>query len=139
MEMHNVIIENMFAVCGMNCTVCYRHIGTKERGSLCGGCLSGDENKPKSCRMCKIKDCARGKENAYCYDCEQFPCKRIKNLERVYKKKYETSLIKNSETARALGIEAFLREDIKRWTCKECGGGFSIHDGFCSECGNIER
>ena len=44
----------MFAPCGMNCKVCYKHCYSKKS---CGGCFLSDEEKPEHCRKCKIKDC----------------------------------------------------------------------------------
>ena len=43
----------MFAPCGMNCLVCYKHCYHKKP---CAGCLNSDMGKPEHCRKCKIKD-----------------------------------------------------------------------------------
>lgn len=45
---------NMFAPCGMNCKVCYKHCYHK---TPCAGCFNSDKGKPEHCRTCKIKDC----------------------------------------------------------------------------------
>lgn len=42
----------MFALCGMNCKVCYKHCYHKKP---CDGCLNSDKGKPEHCRKCKIK------------------------------------------------------------------------------------
>lgn len=48
----------MFAPCGMNCKVCYKHCyHTKS----CAGCINSDKGKPEHCRKCKIKDCIKNK------------------------------------------------------------------------------
>lgn len=44
---------SMFAPCGMNCKVCYKHCYHKK---TCAGCLNSDKGKPEHCRKCKIKD-----------------------------------------------------------------------------------
>ena len=49
----------MFAPCGMNCLVCYKHCYHKKP---CAGCLNSDMGKPEHCRKCKIKDCIKGRE-----------------------------------------------------------------------------
>ena len=41
----------MFAPCGMNCLVCYKHCYHKKP---CAGCLNSDMGKPEHCRKCKI-------------------------------------------------------------------------------------
>ena len=42
--------------------------------------------KPEHCRKCKIKDCIKGKGLSYCFECPDYPCKLIKNLEKSCKK-----------------------------------------------------
>ena len=87
----------MFAPCGMNCLVCYKHCYHKKP---CAGCLNSDIGKPEHCRKCKIKDCIKGKGLSYCFECTDYPCKLIKNLEKSYNKRYQTSLMTNSEFVR---------------------------------------
>ncbi|MGO0807252.1 prolipoprotein diacylglyceryl transferase family protein, partial [Clostridioides difficile] len=41
---------------------------------------------PEHCRKCKIKDCVCQKGLFYCFECFNFPCKLIKNLEKSYNK-----------------------------------------------------
>ena len=84
----------MFAPCGMNCKVCYKHCYHKKP---CAGCLNSDKNKPEHCRKCKIKDCIKGKGLSYCFECSDYPCKLIKNIEKSYNKRYQASLMENSE------------------------------------------
>lgn len=60
----------MFAPCGMNCLVCYKHCYHKKP---CAGCLNSDIGKPEHCRKCKIKDCIKGKGLSYCFECEVLP------------------------------------------------------------------
>lgn len=135
MKMPDVIKDIMLATCGMNCAVCYKHVGIRKSGKPCEGCLKGDAGKPEHCRKCKIKTCVQEQGYTRCLECEGFPCKLIKNLEKSYNKRYHASLVENSRTAQDIGISAFLEEDRRKWTCAGCGGAFSLHDGVCSECG----
>lgn len=121
----------MFAPCGMNCLVCYKHCYHKK---LCAGCLSGDQGKPEHCRACKIKDCVQGKGHTYCFACAEYPCKLIDNLEKSYNTRYQTSLKANSELVRLHGVERFIKLQREKYTCPKCGGIISIHDRECSEC-----
>lgn len=126
-------IENfMFAPCGMNCMVCYVHLKKKQP---CSGCLSSDTNKPERCKSCAIKSCAKEKSFVYCFDCIDFPCKRIKNLEKSYQKRYQVSLLSNSKHVKEEGFASFFEKEVSRWTCTECKGVISLHDKECSECG----
>ena len=121
----------MFAPCGMNCKVCYKHCCHKKQ---CAGCLNSDKGKPEHCRKCKIKDCIREKSMSYCFECPEHPCKLIKNLEKSYNKRYQSSLMKNSCFVQAHGLECFMEQQKAKYTCPQCGGIVSIHDKECSEC-----
>jgi hypothetical protein len=137
-KMPETIEDIMLAPCGMNCTVCYKHVGIRKHAKPCEGCLKGDEGKPEHCRQCKIKNCVQSKGFVHCFECADFPCKLIKDLEKSYIKRYSVSLIENSQTAREKGIAEFLAHDKQKWTCADCGGAFSLHDGTCSDCqGNM--
>jgi len=131
MMMPDKIEEIMFSPCGMNCIVCYKHCNSKKP---CAGCLKGDEGKPEHCRRCRIKDCVKNKGLIYCYQCSDFPCKLIKNLEKSYNLRYNASLIKNSLCVKEQGITLFMVHQIKQYTCSQCGGIISLHDAKCSEC-----
>ena len=109
MKMPKNIDTIMFAPCGMNCMVCYKHCYHK-------------------------KPCAGQKEVVYCFNCSDYPCKLIKNLEKSYNKRYQASLMGNSEQVRQSGLETFMENQKERYTCLKCGGIISIHDRECSEC-----
>ena len=104
----------MFAPCGMNCKVCYKHCYHKKP---CDGCLKSDRGKPEHCRRCKIKDCVKARDLSYCYACSDYPCKLIKNLEKSYKKRYQASLMENSEIVKNQGLEVFMEQQKKKYTC----------------------
>ncbi len=125
-------IENtMLAPCGINCMVCYKHCYHKKP---CPGCLLDDVNKPEHCRKCKIKDCAIVKGHTYCFECEDFPCKLIKRLEKSYNQRYNASIISNSLVVKDKGKDTFMASEREKWTCPDCGGVISLHDRECSAC-----
>lgn len=121
----------MFAPCGMNCMICYKHCASK---SPCPGCLRSGTEKPEHCRKCKIKACIRGKGYSYCYDCTGYPCKQIKNLERNYNARYGISLMRNNQIVKEKGMAEFMEQQKERYTCPECGGIIPLHNSECSEC-----
>lgn len=132
MKMPGQPLENlMFAPCGMNCMVCYKHCDHKKP---CAGCLSSDSGKPEHCRKCKIKQCVKAKGISHCHQCGAYPCKQIKNLEKSYKLRYKTSLIENSIFVEKYGLTLFMERQREKYTCPACGGIISIHDAACSEC-----
>lgn len=136
MKMPDRMESIMFAPCGMNCTVCYKHCCHKKP---CDGCLGIDAGKPEHCKKCDIKACVREMGHTYCFECVDFPCKKIKSLEKSYKIRYKTSLIKNSQDVKVIGLELFMKKQQEDYTCSDCGGVVSLHDAFCSECGKAVR
>ena len=121
----------MFAPCGMNCMVCYKHCYHKKP---CEGCTKGDQGKPEHCRKCRIKDCIKEKGLTYCFDCALYPCKQVKALEKSYNTRYHSSLMANSRAVQEQGLFPFLEQQRAEYTCPKCGGIISIHDAECSEC-----
>jgi len=75
-----------------------------------------------------------GKGLRYCFECPDYPCKLIKNLEKSYNKRYQASLMENSEFVRQHGLERFMEQQKGKYTCPKCGGIISIHDRECSAC-----
>ena len=101
MKMQEKIEPVMFAPCGMNCLVCYKHCYHKKP---CAGCLKSDQGKPEHCRKCRIKDCVAQRQITYCFECPEYPCKQIKRLEKSYNTRYHTSLMENSKMVKEQGI-----------------------------------
>ncbi|MCF8380998.1 MAG: DUF3795 domain-containing protein [Bacteroidales bacterium] len=132
--------NNLIAACGMNCGLCIGYLREKKP---CGGCFSKvDENKPKYCRSCSIVNCEllAKTESGFCYDCEKYPCTRLKQLDKRYRTKYGMSMIENLNFIKNNGIEKFLLNEETRWTCRKCGKGLSVHRDFCLNCGEkIEK
>lgn len=127
-------IPELVAPCGINCRVCYAFLRTKNK---CPGCRI-DGLKPMYCNRCIIAQCSilKETESGFCGDCAVYPCKRLKQIDKRYRLKYDTSLIGNLEAIRNIGITAFLDSDKERWRCKTCGGIICIHSSKCIKCSN---
>ncbi len=126
--------RNLIAPCGMNCGLCIGHLRDK---NPCGGCFKKDDpNKHNQCRSCSIVNCERmaQTESGFCYECDKYPCTRLKNLDKRYRSKYGMSMIENLEFIRDNGLEKFLINEEIRWTCKVCDTGLSCHRDFCLNC-----
>ena len=132
MKMPETLTENMLAPCGITCITCYVYLRKK---NPCTGCLAESENKPKHCQNCKKKNCAESRGLTHCAQCEDFPCRLVKSLDKSYRQRYGTSLLRNAEHLQEIGTEKYLQEEKQRWTCRECGGVVCIHDHLCSDCG----
>ena len=126
--------QDLIATCGMNCGLC---IGLLRKKNPCGGCFKKDDkNKPQACRSCAIVNCKRlaEAESAFCYDCDKYPCARLKKLDSRYRTKYGMSMIDNLNFIKENGMERFLENEQNRWTCKECNSGVSVHRKHCLNC-----
>jgi hypothetical protein len=130
--------EQLVAPCGMNCNVCAAYLASKHdvkaqgiRMMYCIGCRPRD----KPCAFLK-KGCGllRGGEIEYCFECEDFPCKRLSAIDERYRTNFRMSEIDNLEYIRKNGIEEFLKAEEYKWRCQGCGGVTSCHNGICFEC-----
>lgn len=132
----NRITANMIAPCGLDCSLCKRALAAE---NPCPGCLGPDENKPEFCaRKCGIILCRKRKENGYTYcdECPDYPCEDVLEKETRYTSQYPLyeSPGKNLRDIREGGIEVFLENERKEWTCPDCGHIVSVHTGRCSGC-----
>ncbi len=125
--------ESMIAPCGMNCGTCIAYLRDKTR---CPGCRVCTDDKAVSVRRCSITRCeylART-TSKFCFECEKYPCRRLKQLDKRYRTKYRTSFIENLVMIKEKGISDFLVFESKRRTCPECGSILSVHRSVCLKC-----
>lgn len=124
----------LIAPCGMNCGVCLAYLREKRK---CPGCHGEDTNKSASRIKCILRNCEINKrsQSGFCYECEKYPCKRLKQLDKRYRTKYSMSMIENLESIRRIGLLTFFENENERWRCTKCGGTICVHRGYCSACG----
>jgi hypothetical protein len=131
--------SELIAPCGMNCALCCSYLAykndLKSKGinhTYCKGCRQ--QNKICSCikKKCKLinKD-----EIDYCYECNEYPCKAVSQLDKRYTTFYRMSEIENLNFIKEFGIKKFLKQQEKKWKCEECGELISCHNGICYSCG----
>jgi hypothetical protein len=121
---------NLIAPCGMNCAVCMMHLREQ---NPCQCCRASDEGKPITRTKCKIKTCNQLR-GSYCFDCEDFPCKKLNHLDKRYRSKYQISVIENLQNIRQYGLHSFLKSEEAKWTCKHCKGLVYLHTKSCITC-----
>ncbi|NDL67826.1 DUF3795 domain-containing protein [Clostridiales bacterium F-3ap] len=130
--------EKLIAPCGMNCGVCVNHLAMVNdirkqgfRRKYCPGCLPRGEN----CTFMKDSCDLLGKGLVrFCTECPDYPCRRLKALDKRYRTKYHMSMLENLECIREHGMEAFLEKEEEKWRCPGCGGTISCHNGLCLHC-----
>lgn len=127
------LTPGLIAPCGMNCAVCLAFQRPKNK---CPGCWEEDLNKSQSCRSCIIRNCPTIQNNSshFCYECEQMPCKRLKQLDTRYRTKYGMSMIANLNEIKDNGMDAFLKHQAETYTCSSCQGLLCVHRSRCLTC-----
>jgi len=127
-------MENpLIAPCGMNCGICLAYLRDKNN---CNGCWSSNGHKSKSVSQCIIKNCEllQKTDSKFCYECSKFPCKRLKQLDKRYRLKYNMSMIENLQFIERFGVNVFLQNESIRWKCETCGGNICVHRKYCLKC-----
>jgi hypothetical protein len=126
--------SSLIAPCGMNCGICMAYLREKKK---CPGCRVFDKDEPVSIARCRIKNCENFKKtkSRFCFECEEFPCKNIKHLDKRYRTKYNMSMIENLDNIKKFGIREFVKNEKIRWACSQCGGTICVHRGYCYNCG----
>jgi hypothetical protein len=114
----------------MNCGLCRAHLRDK---NVCPGCRGDDRAKMKSCRQCAIKNCEKH-GGVFCYGCVDYPCDRLKHLDKRYRTKYSMSMLENLDFIRQSGLNAFVEKEKKRWACPNCGAMLCVHKDNCPAC-----
>ena len=128
------IINAHIAPCGINCGICLGHLREKNR---CDGCRIKPAVTFKSIDRCIIRNCIYLEEttSGFCYDCEKYPCQRLKQLDKRYRTRYRVSVISNLNSIKSTGIKKFVESEIDKWTCKSCGAMLCVHRENCRNCG----
>lgn len=131
--------KELIAPCGMNCALCVSYLAMKndlnQQGfskRYCFGCLPRGKNCTYMKKHCSLL--AKGLVR-FCYQCDDFPCDRLKALDQRYRTKYHMSMIENLSFLEEHGMERFLEQEEEKWSCPECGGVICCHNGLCLSCG----
>ena len=94
--------DSLFSLCGLNCGLCPMFI----RGD-CGGCFTDSPCYPS----CPIAPCSVRHGNVeYCYQCEEYPCKRYDGIDKHDSLISYRNQKKDLAKAKEMGIEAYLEE-----------------------------
>ena len=117
------------APCGMDCALCYAFQDVKKP---CPGCRTQTGKIRESCQNCIIFSC--DKKKYYCFECTNFPCKRLKALDARYQNKYKMSMIMNLTFIKEQGEENFLIWQNHKYTCPKCGKLRTVHYDYCIHC-----
>ena len=137
--MNTPISPELIAPCGMNCALCWAYqaqtYDLQKKGirrKYCPGCIPRGEHCKHMRNQCETVGNGLVR---FCFECGQFPCARLKQLDKRYRTKYHMSMIQNLCAVRDGGMEAFLRDQEETWRCKACGEALlCCHNGLCLRC-----
>lgn len=112
----------LIAPCGINCALCSAYQRKDTHKGYCSGCNAKDDKRKKRVSACKRKICPDRKsgETGFCFECDKFPCKSLKQLDEKYRQKCNVSMIEHLNDIQQKGMAAFLESERIRWTCREC-------------------
>ncbi|HLP75264.1 MAG TPA: DUF3795 domain-containing protein [Bacteroidales bacterium] len=127
-------VGSMIAPCGMNCGSC---LGYMRPENKCPGCRLVDQGKARV--RCVIRNCdlLREIDSQFCFDCRKYPCKRLKQLDKRYRTRYNTSFLENLAMIKEKGMDNFLEFETDRRKCPACGATLCVHRNYCLACPKI--
>ncbi|MDL2229080.1 DUF3795 domain-containing protein [Treponema sp. OttesenSCG-928-L16] len=96
----------MFSACGLNCGLCPRY--QMDGISKCPGC-SGENFLTKH-PACGVLSCSQRKGLEYCYQCDEYPCKKYDGAGQSDSFITHLHQFKDMEKAKELGIDSYRNE-----------------------------
>jgi hypothetical protein len=141
MEESNPISEELVAPCGMNCAICSRYLSfvNNLKRSECVGCRPRNEPCEYLFKKCTGINHTSEDNVAFCYECDQYPCKQINRMDDRYRENYGMSVKDNLGHINQMGIEDFIEEQYRIHRCPKCNGLVSIHNRKCFVCDTVTR
>ena len=129
---------DLLAPCGMNCSLCVSYQFMKynfnKKGfhkRYCPGCIPRNKHCQFMAHHCDLV--GKGKIR-FCSECQNFPCKYLKALDKRYSTKYNMSMIENLKYISSNGIDAFFTKEEEKWKCEICKSIKCCHNGLCLPC-----
>jgi len=137
----------LLGICGVYCGACttYRACNDKDQTLIswevkmgmprdeiyCRGCTSELVNE--WCSNCDFRKCVKEKGIAYCFECADFPCKKLLDFSKT--RPHRTLGLRNLKQLKETSIKEWLKQQEKRWTCSTCGKKLHWYSGKCPDCG----
>ena len=144
----------LIGICGIFCGTCPYYLAPRENDSeqliklsqergipigkiRCDGCLS-DKIMPH-CQECKtgFRKCAQNKDVTWCFQCDEFPCKRLEghlNTHIVDGISHHIHTIDDLRDMKEHGTRQWVRKQEKAGACKQCGKRLYWFTRECPDC-----
>ena len=124
----------LIAPCGMNCALCrayHSQLNNIKGLKHCVGCIPRRKNCIHGKGLCE--KLSEGSVR-FCFQCESFPCARLKRLDKRYRSRYDMSMIENQLDIRDNGVKEFLKKQKDKYRCPGCHGFICVHTKKCYNC-----
>ena len=99
----------------------------------CDGCKS--EVIAQCCEECNIRVCGIKKGVDTCAECDECPCELFEPFKKGDFYLLYVLMMNNQKTIKRVGLDAWLKEQQKRWQCADCGTPFWWYQKTCEDCG----
>ena len=100
------------SACGLNCGLCPNfHLHTEGKFQ-CPGCAG--EGFSEQHPSCGILSCCQRKSIEFCYECDEFPCKKYDGWGDADSFITHKNIISDMEKAQRMGIDAYMAEQNER-------------------------
>lgn len=137
-DVARLMTREMIAPCGMNCSLCVSHQALKNdlnsqgfNKRYCPGCLPRGKNCTFLSKHCRLL--AKGSVR-FCFECSDYPCTRLRDLDSRYRSRYHMSQLENLNHIKENGFGSFLEKETCKWSCTTCSGLICCHNGLCLNC-----
>jgi len=112
MNKSNPVSAELIAPCGMNCAICSRYLSSLNnlQRSQCIGCRPGKVYCTYLFKKCTGINHTASDKAVFCFECDQYPCKQIKRMDKRYRKNYEMSVRENLAAIQEMGIGESIEE-----------------------------
>ena len=148
-DLDREVDASVAGICGAFCGACpvYRAWAEQDHGKL--EALSHSLNVPldrllcTGCRTpdgfcfggeCEVKRCAEHRGVAFCPDCDDYPCNRIRRAQVA--QPIHALLARDAKRIREAGWYTWLREQDATWRCPSCGSRIAADATKCAHCGH---
>jgi hypothetical protein len=147
-------VRQLVGICGLYCGTCPNYLAYRENdeeqlrriseetgipiGDIrCDGCLSETVFPP--CKDCRhgFRQCARGKNVTWCFQCDEFPCQRLTAFRTVHIVNgisHHAHIIEDLQYMKEHGVERWAEDQEDKGRCPECGKVLYWYVRTCPGC-----
>jgi len=135
------ITKALIAACGMNCGICSNYLAyvNNFKRSQCKGCRPRNQRCTYLFGKCTGINKTAKSSAAFCFECNQYPCKQINRMDDRYRSNYGMSPKNNLDFIQKNGVDMFIQEQYKKYQCSKCNEMISIHNRKCFKCDTITK